>query len=148
MFFRFTWKAIFNGRKTQARIIEKPQYCKPGRTVAIQSEHCTQSMGRIEITNVYNERLGDMSIDDVQSEGFDDRTQFIEWWKKINRDYDPDIVVWVVEFRLESVASWLVEYLEIDILRERAIPRGGRLRDELGRPRPYGQCAFADVDVV
>ena len=148
MFFRFTWKAILDGRKTQTRIVEKSKNLKPGSTVAIQSEYRTESVGRIDITDVYKERLGDISMDDVRSEGFDGPSQFIEWWKKINRVYDPDIVVWVVKFRLDSVAPWLVEYLEIDILGEWAIPQGDRPRDGFGRPLPYRRSVLWDVDGV
>lgn len=60
---------------------------------------------KVLITDVYKERLGDISEKDAYSEGGYTVNDYIEAWKSINGNYDPDIVVWVVKFQLREIIN-------------------------------------------
>ena len=99
MIFQHTWQAVLDGRKTQTRRIRRPR-CELGQTRAVQPGRCEKGIARIVIQDVYQERLGSISDADARAEGFASRNDFITSWEKINRTYDPDLLVWVVVFRL------------------------------------------------
>jgi hypothetical protein len=52
----------------------------------------------IRVTDVYQEPLGEMNHEDARKEGGYDMAGFREAWKQINGDWDPELVVDVVEF--------------------------------------------------
>jgi hypothetical protein len=52
----------------------------------------------LRITDVYQEPLGEMGHADARKEGGYDMADFREAWRQINGDWDPELVVDVVEF--------------------------------------------------
>lgn len=53
----------------------------------------------IRATDVYQQRLGDMSDTDAQAEGdYATVAEFADAWRAINGAWDPSANVWVVEF--------------------------------------------------
>jgi hypothetical protein len=93
---------ILTGRKTQTRRIWKKPRAKAGaihkaKTVLFSKEY----FALIRITDVRNERLGDISLEDVRREGYETLEAFKEEWVRINGVWDPEPEVYVVSF--ESV---------------------------------------------
>jgi len=56
----------------------------------------------IRATDVYKQKLKDMTEEDARKEGGYTLEEFKRVWKEINGSWDPDLEVWVVEFELAS----------------------------------------------
>jgi len=52
----------------------------------------------IRVTDVYQEPLGEMDHKDAREEGGYDMASFQDTWEQINGEWDPELVVDVVEF--------------------------------------------------
>jgi len=59
----------------------------------------------IEVPRRFRQRLGDISLEDVQKEGYNGIEEFKETRKKIHGYWDPNLVVWVYEFKLVNADS-------------------------------------------
>ena len=55
---------------------------------------------KVTILKCYEEPLGKMKTSDYDKEGGYKKESFVDVWKEINGSYDPEQVVWVVEFEL------------------------------------------------
>jgi hypothetical protein len=94
-------RPILEGRKTQTRRLGKKRWnvgaihqCK---TRLFHGEPFT----RVRITSVRRERLGDISDEDVVSEGYKTRADYRAAWEAIyGSPWDDDMEVWVVDFKL------------------------------------------------
>ena len=89
---------IINGEKTATRRPKRPTV-KPGGEYKIRASFYTHLPDRFRVMKRFQQRLGDMSRDDALREGFRDLDEFREAWEGIYGAYDPDQVVWVVEFQ-------------------------------------------------
>lgn len=58
--------------------------------------------GYIEIVNKYRQRLGDITQEEARAEGFSSLEEFREFWENELGPWDPDLLVWVYEFKLHS----------------------------------------------
>ncbi len=95
---------ILDGTKTQTRRFG-------ARRWLLGAEHqCrTQIFGGkpfaiVRIEDVRSQRLGDMTPEEARAEGGYNLHGFADVWKEIHGIWLPEVVVWVVEFKL----SWLV----------------------------------------
>ena len=90
---------ILDGTKTQTRRIGKRRWRQ-------DAEHqCrTTLFGKpfaiVRIEDVRSQRLGDMTPREARAEGGYDLHAFREVWKEMYDLWDPELVVWVVEFSL------------------------------------------------
>ncbi len=89
---------IINGEKTVTRRPKRPMV-KPGGEYNIRVSFYTHLPDRFRVMKRVQQRLGDMSHDDAIKEGFRDLDEFREEWTGIYGAYDPDQIVWVVEFQ-------------------------------------------------
>lgn len=91
---------ILWGQKTQTRRLRRPQV-----TVG-KSYRLSRGYRRIDqsirVTDLYQQRLGDITGDDITKEGFESPEDFKKAWAGIYGYYNPDIMIWVVDFTLEK----------------------------------------------
>ncbi len=90
---------ILSGAKTQTRRIHQRQW-KVGNTYKIKDTYYCKGLGTIKVTRAFKQRIGDISEQDIQKEGFKTRDEFIETWRLINGSWNPDTIVTVYEFIL------------------------------------------------
>lgn len=89
------------GEKTQSRRIWKRPRAKVGSIHLVKTElfskehHC-----RIRILDVRRELLGNITEDDARAEGGYSISEYIEVWREINGVFDPDQLVYVVDFEV------------------------------------------------
>jgi hypothetical protein len=104
MIFQHTLDKVLSGQKTQTRRIIRPGEQRPrwnvGRVYAVQPSRRHKAVARIEITDVRRQRLGEITQEDAQAEGFSDVAEFAQVWTNIHGHYNPETEVWVVSFRL------------------------------------------------
>jgi hypothetical protein len=133
MIFQYSYEKVLDGTKSQTRRIVKPgesplylysQADVPegadgkilivksaGRTkwqlglaYAAQPGRTKKAVGHIVIKSIRQERLQDVSGEDVRAEGFRTREEFHETWNKVHtkrgRRWEDSPLVWVLEFEL------------------------------------------------
>jgi len=91
---------IRDGTKTQTRRL-KSNY-KIGRSYAVQPGRGKRAIPdmRIEILDIWQEKLGEISEEDCREEGYNSSDEYREIWAKINKKYEPDQVVYAIKFRM------------------------------------------------
>ena len=72
-----------------------------GRDYAVCPGRGKRALGRVRIVSARKEKLhrADSNVE-AQAEGFADRWQFRCAWEAINGSFDPEAVVWRVEFEV------------------------------------------------
>ena len=91
---------ILGGQKTQTRRVHNRRWII-GHTYKIKDQYISKGLGTIKITRSFKQRLGDISEQDAQKEGFANRIEFIKAWTLINKGtWNPETVVTVYEFVL------------------------------------------------
>ena len=88
---------VLDGRKTQTRRLGVFEYT-PGRDYAVQPGRGKHAVGRIKVTAVRRERLGDISQADALREGFASRWEFIAYWRDLHGSWEPDLKPIVIDF--------------------------------------------------
>ena len=89
---------VLSGEKTQTRRRRRPNVKVGGEYRLRKGYSWLQT--RITVTELSRQRLGDITPDDVRREGFNTLEEFKEAWAGIYEGWDPDQVVWVVDFVL------------------------------------------------
>lgn len=89
---------ILDGEKTQTRRISKPRV-KPGSTYKLRRGY-NPIPEFIEIEEVFQQKLGEITPEDVLKEGFNSFQEFIQEWESIYDEWKPEKKIWVIEFRL------------------------------------------------
>jgi len=89
---------ILSGQKTMTRSTSNRIH-RLGRT-RIQRSWYDWTDIEIEITPRYRQRLGNISLEDVQKEGHNSLEEFKRAWIEINGAWDPEVKVWVYESKL------------------------------------------------
>lgn len=96
-------EAVREGQKTATRRDWSDNYARPSpgdvrmavTEMFTSDEECTCY---IRVTDVYQEALSAMTAADAEKEGDYDMESFREAWVEINDEWNPDLVVDVVEF--------------------------------------------------
>jgi hypothetical protein len=78
---------------------------KPGGVYRLKIKLFESLPDRIMVDRLYRQRLGDMTAVDAEREGYPDLQGFREEWEAIYGDWDPERVVWVVEFCYLGIQS-------------------------------------------
>jgi len=94
-------KKILNGTKTQTRRRGKHQL-KLGHVYGIKANWFKKAAAYVRITRKFKERLGDISGEDIQKEGYRNIWEYKAEWIKLHGHWDPDIIVTAYEFELEK----------------------------------------------
>ena len=89
---------VLSGEKTQTRRKRRPNVKVGGEYRLRKGYSWLQT--RITVTDLRRQRLGEVTPDDVRKEGFDSLEEFKEAWVGIYEGWDPDQMVWVVDFVL------------------------------------------------
>jgi hypothetical protein len=92
---------ILAGEKTQTRRLHRKGW-KVGRVYGLRSRRFEKAQHHIIITRRFKQRLGDISIKDVQKEGFRTLEQFQAAWVRIHGGWNPDKIVTAYEFKLKA----------------------------------------------
>ena len=71
-----------------------------GKDYAVQPGRGKHAIGRMCITNIRQERAGDISEADAIAEGFDGVQGFIDIWTALYGKWTPEQAVWVLDFEL------------------------------------------------
>ncbi len=74
-------------------------------TYAVTPGRGKPAIGRVEVLSIGAVRLGDIDDAEAAREGFAHRGKFIEAWEEINGKYDPDEIVWRVEFAISTASN-------------------------------------------
>lgn len=91
---------ILAGEKTQTRRLGKKRW-NVGAVHQCRTQLYGKPFATVLILGVRQERLGDISAEDVAAEGYAGK-DYKAAWERINGSWDDDQVVWVVEFELEA----------------------------------------------
>ncbi len=120
MLFQYTFEDVLNRSKTQTRRIAKPEdttrtvndgtvqaVLRNGRTMwqvgkqySVQPGRMKKSVGRIEVTALWQEHIQDISEADAVAEGVAGRAEYLALWQEIHGSHSLDKLVWVIEFKL------------------------------------------------
>jgi len=93
-------KLILEGKKTQTRRISRPRVKIGGIYKAKTKLFSREHFALIKITGLRAEKLGDISDEDVKKEGYNSLEEFMEVWKSIYGSWEPERIVWVLEFEV------------------------------------------------
>lgn len=92
-------KPIQKGEKTQTRRLWKAPRAKVGSVHLAKTQMLsTQYFAKLKILDVRLERLGDITPEDARKEGGYTVDEFKSIWWQINKSWDPELMVYVVEF--------------------------------------------------
>ena len=121
MIFQQTYQLILDDKKTATRrlinpndrLLDNPKRVEVngrikwqvGRTYALQPGRGQKAVGRIKITDINKQPLGQMTIEDAVAEGYPSLDDFRQTWLQIHDQFDPDLAVWVITFTREPTAE-------------------------------------------
>ena len=94
-------RRILETRKTMTRRTGRNEL-KVGKIYPIKSQYYKKGKAKVLILRKFKQRLGDISLKDVQKEGFDTLAEFQAAWIRIHHSWHPEKVVTVYEFKLVS----------------------------------------------
>lgn len=88
---------IRDGTKTQTRRFKQPRV-KIGKIYRLRQNYRDSLPDRIQILDIFQQTLGELSLEDALCEGFSSVDEFNQVWVDIYGSYDPYEYIWVVEF--------------------------------------------------
>jgi hypothetical protein len=97
---------VLDGSKVQTRRLSTRRY-HVGRVYGVTCRRYQKSQAHIQITQAKQQKIGDITLEDVRKEGFNTLEEFKQTWLKINGTYDPEQLVTAYEFRLSTKISKL-----------------------------------------
>jgi len=88
---------IQQGQKTQTRRTHKHTW-KLGRIYSVRDNYFGKPLGHIKIIKKFKQPLGEISLEDMEKEGFKSMEDFRKAWIEINGSWDPEQIVIAYEF--------------------------------------------------
>ena len=85
-------------KKTQTRRLKQPKI-KIGKNYHLRSSYRKVLPEKILITDIFQQYLGEINQEDITKEGFETPQEFINIWREIYGSYNPEELIWVVEFQ-------------------------------------------------
>ena len=92
-------RAVLDGLKTQATRRRPDPQIQPGSLVRGAVNHFAD----LEVTDIERKRLGEFTEDVAQQEGGYTLAEFREYWRRVNGEWNPDEVVYLIRFRVARV---------------------------------------------
>ena len=92
-------RKVLAQEKTQTRRTHKYTWII-GKTYAIRDRWFSKPQGHITVTRKFRQRLGDISPEDVQKEGFSSLEEFKQEWTALHGSWNPEQIVTAYEFKL------------------------------------------------
>jgi len=94
---------ILSGDKWQTRRLWTKRHAKPGTVHKAKTRMLsTECFALLRIERCYQQRLGDMTQEDVIAEGYKSLEDYRQALEEINKNkrfvWNPDMVFWVVDF--------------------------------------------------
>jgi uncharacterized protein YqfB (UPF0267 family) len=87
---------ILERKKTTT--IREEKLCEVGELVTLKSK---EFYAIAKIVNIYSKKLGELSDEEVQKDGFNNIEELKEFWRKeLKKKWDEDRLVWIIEFQL------------------------------------------------
>lgn len=77
---------------------------RPGLSYAVCPGRGKHQIGRVRVLSTRRQVLGYVSHDEAQAEGFGNASEFVDVFAAINGNYDPNMIVWRVEFKVDADA--------------------------------------------
>lgn len=95
---------VMAGAKTQTRRLTRGRRCsyKVGKTYAVQPGRGKHAIGRLRVTDVRFQRVGEISDSDARREGFSSADEFVAYWRGLHGEWWPDTPVHVISFEVCS----------------------------------------------
>ena len=92
---------ILNGTKTATRRNWKKPMVKIGGIYKCKLQMLSKEyFAKIRVTKLFKQKLGEMNDEDCQKEGYDNFASFMRIWIEINKEWNPKMEVYVIEFNL------------------------------------------------
>ena len=96
---------IISGEKTQTRRLSSRYHI--GEVLSVNGSEIW-----ILITRKYQQRLGEISMQEIRKEGFNSPEEFQKAWKSIHGSWNPNMKVWAYEFKVISPLYCMEAYLK------------------------------------
>lgn len=92
---------ILNGTKTATRRAWKKPMVKVGGIYKCKLKMLSKEyFAKIKVTKFFKQHLGDMTNKDAKKEGYNSLRKFYNIWIMINGEFNPNLEVDVIEFKL------------------------------------------------
>lgn len=91
---------IEQGLKTQTRRLGKKRWIE-GHVYPVKRDYYSKPSCHVRVLKVFEDRLGNMTAEDAKAEGYSSLDSYKAVWERIwKQPWNPDTLVWVIEFRL------------------------------------------------
>lgn len=92
---------ILEGKKTATRRVWKKPMVKVGGIYKVKLKMLSKDyFAKIKVLKLYKQKLKEIMVRDIEKEGYSSLSEFVDIWKKINKNWDGNTEVYVIEFEV------------------------------------------------
>ena len=92
---------ILEGKKTVTRRVWKRPMVKVDGIYKCKTKMLDKKFfAKIKVLKLYKQKLKEIMVRDVEKEGYSSLSEFVDIWKKINKNWDGNTEVYVIEFEV------------------------------------------------
>jgi len=92
---------ILEGKKTVTRRVWKRPMVKVGGIYKAKLKMLDKKyFAKIKVLKLYKQKLKEIMVRDIEKEGYSSLSEFVDIWKKINKSWEGDTEVYVIEFEV------------------------------------------------